>query len=250
MHLNPVREKAQIIKRVRSNAFWTDASAADLEEARINLREIMHHRARRGSQHVPPKVVDITEDAGQMQFARRSASLKPVDMKAYRQIIEAELKQHFETNLVLKKIRSGEPVSDREIKSLVSLILTQNPDVQREYLEEFFRETAAPLYLTIRSIVGMEPEAVRERFTSFVQKHPKLSAKQTRFMSLLQIHIARYGTIEVERLYDAPFTVIDADGPDGVFEDENDLIDLIDIVRSFSPRTEERPEINLNEGNP
>ena len=247
MHLNPVREKAQIIKRVQSNAFWTNASVADLEKARINLREIMHHRARRSSQHVPPKVVDITEDAGQMRFARRSASLKSVDMKAYRQIIEAELKQHFESNPILKKIRSGERVSDRETESLVSLILTQNPDVRREHLEEFFSETATPLYVAIRSIVGMDPYAVREKFTIFVQKHPKLSAKQTRFLSLLQNHIARYGMIEVGRLYDAPFTVIDANGPDGVFVNEGDLTDLIEIVRSFGLRTEERPEVNPNE---
>jgi type I restriction enzyme R subunit len=98
MHLNPVREKAETIKRVKSDAFWTDVSVADLEYARINLREIMHHRVKGGSQSVPPKVVDITEDAGQVQFARRSATLKSVDMKAYQQVIEAELKKHFETN--------------------------------------------------------------------------------------------------------------------------------------------------------
>ncbi|MCY4459635.1 MAG: DEAD/DEAH box helicase family protein [Albidovulum sp.] len=250
MHLNPVREKAEIIKRVQSNAFWANASAADLEEARINLRDIMHHRARRVFQHGPPKVVDITEDAEQMQFARHSASLNSADMKAYRQIIEAELKQHFETDPVLKKIRSGEPVSDREIESLVSLILTQNPNVRRELIEEFFSETAKPLYVAIRSIVGMDPHAVQEKFTSFVQKHPKLSAKQTRFLSLLQNHIVRYGMIEIERLYDAPFTIIDAVGPDGVFENEGDLIDLIKIVRTFGTRNRERLDINPNEGKP
>jgi type I restriction enzyme R subunit len=168
-------------------------------------------------------------------------------MKAYQQVIEAELKKHFETNPVLKKIRSGEPVSDREIDVLVSLILTQNPDVRRENLEEFFSETAVPLYLAIRTIIGMDPEAVRDKFASFVQKHPKLSAKQTRFLALLQNHIARYGTIEVERLYDAPFTVIDADGPDGVFENEVDLTDLIRIVRSFGFTADERSDDNPNE---
>ena len=204
VYLNPVREKAEVITRVKSDAFWTDVSVEDLEEVRIPLREIMHHRTRGGSQGVPPRVVDITEDQGLMQFTRRSATLKSVDMKAYQQTIEAELKKHFETDPVLKKIRAGEPVSDQEINTLVSLILTQNPDVQREHLEEFFSETAAPLYLAIRTIVGMDPEAVREKFATFVQKHPKLTAKQTRFLSLLQNHIARYGTIEVERLYDAP----------------------------------------------
>lgn len=177
MHLNPVREKAEVIKRVKSDAFWKDVAVADLEDARIQLREVMHHRARGGLQGLPPRVVNITEDAGQMQFARRSAGLKSVDMKAYQQIVEAELKKHFETNLVIKKIRAGEAVSDREIDSLVSLVLNQHPDVRREHLEEFFSETAGPFYLAIRMIVGMDPETVRDKFTAFVQKHPKLSAK-------------------------------------------------------------------------
>ncbi|WP_299882673.1 DEAD/DEAH box helicase family protein [uncultured Sulfitobacter sp.] len=247
MHLNPVREKADVIKRVKSDSFWTDVNVADLEEVREPLREIMHHRARGGAGGVPPKVIDVTEDASQMQLARRSTTLRTVDMKAYQQIIEGELKKHFETDPVLKKIRAGEAVSDREIDSLVSLVLTQHPDVRREHLEEFFSETAGPLYLAIRMIVGMDPEAVREKFTAFVQKHPKLSAKQTRFLALLQNHIARYGTIEIERLYDDPFTVVDADGPDGVFHDEADIADLINIVRSFGPEVDERKDENPNE---
>lgn len=242
-----MREKAGIIKRVKSEAYWNDVSVTGLEDARHQLRDIMHHRAKRGSQGVPPKVVDITEDAGQMQFARRSASLTAVDNKVYKQIVEAELKKHFETNPVLKNIRAGEALSDREIDSLVSLILTQHPDVRRDHLEEFFSEIAGPLYLAIRTIVGMDPDAVREKFTAFVQKHPKLSAKQTRFLAMLQNHIARYGTIEVERLYDDPFTVVDADGPDGVFEDEADLTDLIKLVRSFGSLADERPDENPNE---
>ena len=248
MHLNPVREKAGVIKRAKSDAFWTDVSVADLEGIRIALREIMHHRARGGSGGIPPKVVDITEDEGLVQYSRRSASLKTVDMKAYEQIIEAELKKHFETSPVLKKIRAGEPVSDEDINTLVSLVLTQNPDVRRGHLEEFFSVTAAPLYLAIRRIVGMDPEAVREKFASFVHEHPKLTAKQTRFLSLLQNHVARYGTIEVERLYDAPFTVIDADGPDGVFSNEGALSNLFDIVRSFGLRPQERTGANTNVG--
>ena len=247
MHLNPVREKAEVIKRVKSDAFWKDVTVADLDDTRLQLREIMHYRAKGGSQAVPPKVVDISEDASQMHLARRSSTLKSVDMKAYQQIVEAELKKHFETNPALKKVRAGEAVSDREIDSLVSLILTQHPDVRREHLEEFFSETAGPLYLAIRMIVGMDPEAVREKFTAFVQKHPKLSAKQTRFLALLQSHIARYGTIEVERLYDDPFTVVDADGPDGVFQGEADIADLIEIVRSFGSEVEGRQDENPNE---
>lgn len=246
MHLNPVREKAEDIKRVKSDAFWKSVSVSALEGVRIPLREIMHHHARGSGQPVPPKVIDVTEDSSQVQFARRFASLKSVDMKVYQQVIEAELRKHFDTDPVLKKIRAGEPVSDQEINKLVSLILTQNPDVRREHLEEFFGETAMPLFLVIRTIVGMDPEAVRQKFSSFAQNYPT-TAKQTRFLALLQNHIARYGTITVDRLYDAPFTVIDADGPDGVFESESEVNNLIEIVRSFGPAAVGGTETNPNE---
>ena len=44
--------------------------------------------------------------------------MKTVDMKAYQQVIEAELKKHFETDPTLKKIRAGEPVSDADLQAL------------------------------------------------------------------------------------------------------------------------------------
>ena len=84
MHLNPVREKSEVIKRVKCDAFWHGVTVRALEEVRGPLREIMHHRERGGGQPLPPKVVDITEDAAGVQYARRSASLKSIDMKAYR----------------------------------------------------------------------------------------------------------------------------------------------------------------------
>lgn len=247
MHLNPVREKAEIIQRVKSDEFWDNLTVQTLEEVRVPLREIMHHRERGGGMPLPPKVVDVTEDEAGVQYKRRSASLKSVDMKAYQQIVEAELKKHFETNPTLQKIRAGESVSESDLEALVSLILTQSPNASREVLAEFFGATAEPLQFAIRTIIGMDPEAVQAKFAAFARKHPKLTAKQTRFMALLQNHLARYGSITVDRLYDAPFTVVDADGLDGVFENENEVNDLLEVVRTFEPPVQDRSEANLNE---
>ena len=244
MHLNPVREKAEVVKRVKADEFWHGVTVQALEEVRLPLREIMHHRQHGGGQPLPPRIVDITEDATGVQYARRSVGLKSVDMKAYRQIVEAELKKHFETNPTLKKIRAGEPVSESDVEALVSLILTQSPNASREVLAEFFSATAEPLQFAIRTIIGMDPKAVGAKFSDFARKHPKLTAKQTRFLALLQNHIARYGSIIVERLYDTPFTVIDADGLDGVFENENEVNDLLEVVRAFGPPTEDHPNTN------
>jgi type I restriction enzyme, R subunit len=235
MHLNPVREKAEVIKRVKSDEFWQKVTVADLEAVRQPLREIMHHRERKGTTPLPAKVIDVTEDVASVQTNRRATNLKTVDMKAYQQIVEAELKRHFDTNPTLQKIRAGEAVSEADIQALVSLVLIQSPNASRDVLEEFFSETAVPLDFAIRSIVGLDPEAVAVQFAEFARRHPKLTAKQTRFLGLLQNHIARFGSVTLDRLYEQPFTVVDADGLDGVFERPEEIDDLLDILSIFAP---------------
>ena len=56
---------------------------------------------------------------------------------------------------------------------------------------------------------------------------------------MLQNHIARHGSVEIDRLYEDPFTTIHADGLDGVFTDEDQIQELIRIIDTFrNPATE------------
>ena len=77
-----------------------------------------------------------------------------------------------------------------------------------------------------------------EFFTTFVQKHPTLNSSQIRFLDLLQNHIAKYGSIEIARLYDPPFTTIHTDSIDGLFPDEDQANAVIDIIELFQPPKE------------
>jgi type I restriction enzyme R subunit len=242
MHLNPVREKADIIKQVRSAAFWQTVTMPELEKVRQDLRIIIYHKVTGAGPTNHIKVVDITEDLTQVESGQRSSSIPSVDMKVYQQQVEQALRDLFETDPTLRKIRRGEAVTEQELERLTSLVLIQHPDVRLDMLKSFYGE-ALPLDYILRSIVGMEPEAVRERFELFVQKHPKLTAKQTQFLSLLQNHIAKYGAIEIERLYEDPFTLVDADGIDGVFSNEAATDELIEIINSFKPNP--RQEMTL-----
>jgi type I restriction enzyme R subunit len=242
-HLNPVRERADTIKRIKSIAFWEKVNVRDLEEVRLELRSIMHLRNKPiGPTGVLPKVVDIREDETKYEVKRRSASFKTVDMKVYEQLVEETLAKLFDRDPTLQRIRAGDSVSEADLQALTSLVLTQNPDVDLDILREFYAETALPLDFIIRSIVGMDARAVRSRFESFTQKHPSLTPKQIRFLGLLQNHIARHGTIEIERLYEDPFTLVDADGLDGVFDDERQAMELIGVINTFKPKTESQEE--------
>jgi len=234
MHLNPVREKSEIIKELRSAVFWQNVTVPELERVREELRTIIHHRVTGAGVPTPIKIVDITEDPARIKSGQRSTTIAAVDMKLYQQQVEQALHELFESDPTLRKIRRGEPVTEEELEKLTSLVLTQHPEIRLDVLREFYGE-AMPLDHILRGIVGMEPEAVRERFERFVHKHPKLTAKQTQFLGLLQNHIAKYGAIEIERLYEDPFTLVDTDGIDGVFRNEDVADELIHIINTFKP---------------
>jgi type I restriction enzyme R subunit len=238
MHLNPVREREAAIKLVKSPTFWTDVSVERLEHVRLELRGIMKFRQKRAGPSIPTKVVDVREEIADYEIKQRSTTFKTIDMKAYEKRVEEALLALIDKSPVLKKVRRGVALTESDFAQLTSLVLTQNPDINLSVLKEFYAETARPLDLILRSLVGIEPEIVKERFEQFAAKHP-LTAKQTRFMGLLQNHIARHGSIELERLYDDPFTLIDSDGLEGVFN-ESEADELIQVIETFQPTQHEQ----------
>ena len=133
----------------------------------------------------------------------------------------------------------------------MSLVLTQNPDVDLAKLEQLYPKTAGHLDLAIRRVIGLDGEAVEKRFEAFVHQHPALNARQVRFLSLLKSLIASAGAIELERLYEPPFTNLDPDGIDGLFDDETQIDELLGLIASFeSPEPGMSPELTPTDPGP
>ncbi|MBT7444971.1 MAG: restriction endonuclease subunit R, partial [Methylococcales bacterium] len=232
MRLNQVRAKADIIKQARELSFWDDAGLIELEEARVNLRDVMRYKESTGQETVPVPVTDIKD--GDIETEQQTTHLKAVDLKAYEKQVESALNELFNQDPILIKIRQGEAVTDQELAQLNALVHTQHPNVDFAELKQFY-PSAQGLDQILRNIVGMEVSAVNQRFAQFVQDYPSLNAKQVRFLNMLQNHIAKYGAIEIDALYEAPFTLIDSGGFDALITDDSQADELIDIIDSFGP---------------
>lgn len=238
INVNAVREKLPTIEKVRSGEFWKKVvdqrDVATLESVREELRGIMRQRVIGPTGGAKPRILDIKEDAARIEYGRHMPKLEGAELVAYRQRVEQVLTGLFDSNPTLRKIRRGEPVSESDLVALVSLVLTQHPDVDLTWLTEFYPDTAGDLATAIRTVVGLEAEVVAARFAEFFAQHPQLTAKQQRFMALLQNHIAKFGAVSLDKLYEAPFTQVSQDGPDGVFDEATieDLIAVIDRFRS------------------
>ena len=243
-NLSQVRAKAVVLKGIRAESFWQSADFAALEAKRVALRDIV--QLAEGPVLPPPlptRVLDIKEDETEYRVEVRQSHIKSIDASIYQKAVEAALRPLFDANPVLIKIRQGEPVSNDELEQLNSLLHTNNPDVDLHTLAEFYADTAVPLTQILRGIVGMDGATVDARFSTFAQKHP-LKATQLRFLDMLKDHIAQFGAIKLEQLFRAPFTRLHDEGITGVFALDEQLDELIGIVRSFDEQVETNNEVN------
>lgn len=232
-HLNPVRAKANELKLLRSDSFWQSPSFFDLDAIRTALRDIMNLA---DAQFFSPSRsvtrLDVHEEEAGYHVHVRATNIKSVDFGIYRKAVQSALEPLFETDPILLKIRRGDPVTSDELGTLNSLLHTRNPDVTLATLREFFPDTAVPLGQILRGIVGLDHEAVETKFTKLAQDHA-LNSEQLRFLAMLKDHIRQFGAIALAKLFDAPFNTVHAEGLGGIFTDQQQLDDVVRLVRDF-----------------
>lgn len=231
VNIQAVRQKDKVIEAVKSASFWSDPSIEKLENARLELRGIMKYRK---SQVYPGSGTQTTTTPdGKVQGEEREVYIIGAnEAMIYRRRLKGILDKMLSANPILQKIHNGETIGESDLKTLTSTILTTNPGVSLDVLNEFYGRTADQLDVTVREIIGLDPQAVEEHFKQFLHAHPTLTAQQVRFMNLLKNYIAQHGSIVVETLYDAPFTSVSHEGIDGVFKPD-DVGELITVLKPF-----------------
>lgn len=235
VNLEVIQAKFADIKELQHKEFWEmppEELMPALEQKRLSLRGLMQYA--QGSKTPEPltyRIIDV-EDSDVSYKLRESVRTSPLEMAAYKKRVHYVLAPHFNTDPVLIKLRHGEPITEKDIEKLASLVLTRNAGVSLDLLREFYPVTEN-LLNALRGIVGMDATAVREKFASFHQKYPALSAMQLRFLTMLQNYIEQNGPVRMQDLYESPFTHINSNGPDGIFTDERQLDDFTAVLASF-----------------
>ena len=233
LNINQVREKLDIINRIKATQFWDEVTLKDLENIRVELRGIMKHQNTAAYIRSKPLVIDVAEDSAKIEQKKVLPKLEGLELVAYRERVKVTLEALFQESTTLQKIKSGNPVNEDDLQELCSLVLTQNTDVDCDSLLELYPEAAGDLIYIFHRIIGWDAVAVRQRFEQFVQEH-NLNSKQMKFIDLLVNFIAKHGSIEIDKLYESPFTFIDSSGVNGVFSD-GEINQLLGIINSFKP---------------
>ncbi|MBV8819485.1 MAG: DEAD/DEAH box helicase family protein [Acidobacteriaceae bacterium] len=237
INLAQVAEKLEFINKAKATAFYEGASIQDLENLRIELRGIMRFRKAPVIATIKPLVLDIREDSAGVEYKAHRPKLEGLELAHYRHRVEGVLRGLLDQSTALKKIRAGLPVAPEDIAELTDDVLLQDPDLHLEELLIHYPNKSNRIELAIRQIIGMDAARVNEHFRAFIQKYPQLNANQIRFLELLKSCIARYGAIQLDQLWEPPFTSIHSGGVDGVFTDDKQVTALLDLLA----------ELNLND---
>lgn len=235
VNLHIVQNKQPVIDRIRSADFWQSIDMEKLEYIRQELRGLMQYRNRStgGGAYATPTT--RTEDSS-LQEQPAPYILTGSELVLYQSRLKKILHDKLAQSPVLQKVRNGEPVSADEMSRLTSLILADHPDISQDILNQFFGNGADALDHTLRTLVGLNPDYVEQHFERFIHAHGQLSSKQVRFLGLLKKFIADNGGIsDVEKLYQAPFTSIDSNGLDGVFQPQ-DIDLLLEVLQPMMAR--------------
>lgn len=236
INLSQVAAKMEWIKEVKKTAWWANATVLTLEEMRRELRGIMHCRNKPKITKAPALHLDVTDT--EEESAEQVVRLEGLDLAAYRQRVHSLFKDLFDQTPALQKIKAGLPVLPEDLEDLVQKVMLRDPELKVDDLLVHFPNNGQRLDLAIRQVIGLDAEAVNTHFTRFAHKYTNLTSHQLRFLELVKRHIATYGSLELERLYEQPFTQIHSEGVDGVFTEDaqvDDLINLIDEINRLAP---------------
>ena len=234
INLKQVAEKLPAIQKAKDLDYHASAGVKELEYLRTELRGIMKHRKKEKPQPVDPLMLDVAEDQAAYNSEEHKVKLQGLDLAAYRSRVESVLHELFDASDALHKIKAGQPISNDELETLVHDVLVQDPDLHLEDLLVHYPNKSKSLALAIRQVIGMDAAAVDAHFKGFVQKYPSLNANQIRFLEMLKSHVSRFGAIELDQLWESPFTSINSQGVDGVFPQAEQVDALLELLKNLN----------------
>jgi len=117
------------------------------------------------------------------------------------------LKEH-ESHLALQRLRRNQPLTAMDLDELEKMLLQAGGNVA---LIAEAKEKSHGLGLFIRSLVGLDREAAMEAFSAFLQGGTA-TANQIEFINLIVEELTLTGVMEPGRLFESPFTDVNAQG--------------------------------------
>jgi type I restriction enzyme R subunit len=204
-----IEQHIELILDVQTERWWTDVTHGELEALREKLRGLIHLLEKTQKDVV---YTDFVDELGRGTII--DVVGEPEDTyKQFRKKASAYLKEHL-GEPAIAKVRSGLPLTASDFEELQRILVAAGSDSLDDF--ESAVQQAGNIAAFVRSLVGLDREAAKERFSDFLDES-RHTANQIQFVNQLIDYLAENGTIEPGRVYEDPFTAVAPQGPEQIF---------------------------------
>lgn len=224
-----VAAKLDFIKTIQTEDYWENLSTPAIEHLRKELRELIKFIDSDGG--LTRVYTNFEDEFGEAMVVREFIPGYG-DRENYRLKVERFVRDHKD-HITIRRLMQNKPITAGDIQGFEEILFSEQGVGTRDQFEKTFGKQSLGKF--IRSIVGLDREAAKEAFGDFLIGK-KLSADQITFINQIVEHLVKNGVMNLEKLFEQPFTDLHAEGLAGVFP--NDAERIIALVEDINRRAE------------
>ncbi len=210
-----VAEKKELLLEVITQTYWNNVNVEKLEHLRNELRYLI--------QYITDEVGIYSTDFKDELIDQGTKDINIIDFKTYEEKVIDYLLSN-EVNETILKIKMLDKINAEDLKEL-ERILWQELGTKDDYFNVTKEENLA---VFIRSIVGIEQEAINQKFAEYLNTNI-LSSKQQEFVKSIITYVQQNGDITKQDLVEkSPFSDYDVVG---LFNDKIDI--LLNVINNL-----------------
>jgi type I restriction enzyme R subunit len=222
-----VQAQLQLIQDIQTQEFWQDIHLVTLEELRRKLRNLMFALDKDKKEIVYTNFEDEVQGVHDVTGVYRNPT---IDLAQYRKKIELYIQDH-QDQLTIQKLKRNKSITQVDLDVLEGLLLDASgmSDVEA-YREKILQEK--PLGTFIRELVGLDMNAAKEAFSSFLDEE-SYNAEQIQFVDQVIDYLVNNGILDMSQLFEPPFTDNHGESAYGFF-DEGTVVELFGVIRKVN----------------
>ena len=157
-----------------------------------------------------------------------------MSLQSYKDRVESYIRKN-KNHLIIHKLSTNVAITKMELDELEKMLFAEGVAGTKEEFEQQYGKK--PLGAFIRSITGLEQEALNVAFSEFLQVGT-LRADQMTFIKTIISYLSKNGTIDKAMLFESPFTEVNDQGISGVFDNDADLAKVVSIIDYINENAE------------
>nr|WP_315494217.1 DEAD/DEAH box helicase family protein [uncultured Rhodoferax sp.] len=225
MAIPAIKAEMVLIQTVSSDEWWEGVTVPLLETVRKRLRALVKLIPKGQKKIVYTNFEDEIGEMAEVQLPQVTAGL---NMAKFKEKARQFLKEHV-SHLALQRLRRNQPLTSTDLVELEKMLVQAGGTPT---LIEEAKTQSHGLGIFIRSLVGLDHEAAMQAFSEFING-TTVTPNQIEFINLVVQELTQTGVMDSSRLFESPFTDLNAQGPIGIFPPAKvqAMVQVLDEIR-------------------